>query len=147
MRAKMAQEALIKESALPYSIVHATQFFEFFRAIANDATSGDEVRLPHALIQPMAADDVASALGRVATGEPLNATVEVAGPDVFFLDEFVRMGLEAAGDPRRVVIDPQARYFDALLGERTLLPDTSARLGERRLDSWLRENVQSRKAA
>jgi uncharacterized protein YbjT (DUF2867 family) len=147
LRAKMAQENLIRDSSMPHSIVHATQFFEFFRAIANGATAGDAVHLSHALIQPMAAEEVAAALARVAMAPPLNDTIEVAGPQAFHLDEFIRMGLEAAGDTRRVVADPQARYFGALLDERTLLPEASARLGEISFESWLQADLQSSKAA
>src|SRR3989449_1704259 len=110
-RAKIAQEKLIQDSSIPYSIVHATQFFEFIARIADDATDGNTVRLPPALIQPMAADDVASAVGRVALGAPLNGIVEVAGPDQFRLDDLVRGQLKAQNDPREVVADPDARYF------------------------------------
>src|SRR5438093_11163919 len=110
-RAKIAQEELIKRSAIPYSIVHATQFFEFIERIADAATDGNVVRLAPALIQPMAADDVASALARVAVGPALNGTVEIAGPDRFRLDELVRESLERRDDPREVITDPQARYF------------------------------------
>jgi uncharacterized protein YbjT (DUF2867 family) len=136
-RAKVAQEKLIKESSIPYSIVHATQFFEFVKGIADASTDGDTVRLPHALIQPMAADDVASAVGRVATGLPLNGTVEVAGPEQFHLDELIRRGLGARHDPREVVADPRARYFGAALSELTLVPGDGAQLGETRFDDWL----------
>jgi uncharacterized protein YbjT (DUF2867 family) len=136
-RAKVAQEKLIKESPIPYSIVHATQFFEFVKGIADASTDGDQVRLPHALIQPMAADDVAAAVGRVATGLPLNGTVEVAGPEKFHLDELIRRGLGARDDPRVVVADPRARYFGAELSELTLVPGDDAELGETRFEDWL----------
>ena len=139
-RAKIAQEKLIKESSRPYSIVHATQFFEFVKSIAAAATVGDKVRLAPVLIQPMAADDVASAVGTVAAGTPLNGTVEVAGPETFRLDELIRLGLAAANDPREVVADPQARYFGTLLSERVLLPADDARPGEVRFEDWLNEN-------
>src|SRR5213076_1197905 len=128
-RAKLAQEKLIQDSSIPYSIVHATQFFEFIARIADDATDGNTVRLPPALIQPMAADDVASAVGRVALGAPLNGIVEVAGPDQFRLDDLVRGQLKAQNDPREVVADPDARYFGISPSERTLLPEDDARLG------------------
>jgi uncharacterized protein YbjT (DUF2867 family) len=141
-RAKAAQEKLIKESSIPYSIVHATQFFEFVKSIANSSTQGQEVHVPAALIQPMAADDVANAVANAAAGAPLNAMVEVAGPDQFRFDEFVRLGLAAANDPRKVVADPQARYFGALLGERTLLPGDGAQLGEVRFADWLNQNTR-----
>src|SRR3954462_5357036 len=110
-RAKVAQEKLIEDSPIPYSIVHATQFFEFMKSIAADATDGNTVRLPPALIQPMAADDVASMVGQVVGGEPLNGMVEVAGPELFRLDELVRGVLAKLDDPREVVTDPHARYF------------------------------------
>jgi uncharacterized protein YbjT (DUF2867 family) len=118
LRAKNTQEALIKEGGIPYSIVHATQFFEFIKRIADEATSGTTVRLPHVLIQPMAADDVAKAIARIAVNTPLNGTVEVAGPQQFRFDEMIRQGLVARNDPRSVVADPQARYFGAQFGER-----------------------------
>jgi uncharacterized protein YbjT (DUF2867 family)/nitrite reductase/ring-hydroxylating ferredoxin subunit len=138
-RAKIAQEKLIKESSIPYTIVHATQFFEFIKSIAAAAADGNTVRLAPVLIQPMAADDVASAVGRVATGSPLNGTIEIAGPEQFRLDEFIRQGLSARNDPREVVADPQARYFGAVLGERTLVPEGDAQLGPTRFEDWLRE--------
>lgn len=136
-RAKIAQEKLIKSSPVPYSIVHATQFFEFIKNIAGAATDGNKVRLAPVLIQPMAADDVASAVGRVAVGTPLNGTVEVAGPEQFRLDELIRRGLAARNDPREVIADPEARYFGAELSERTLVPGDGARLGEMRFENWL----------
>ena len=139
-RAKIAQETLIRESTIPYSIVHATQFFEFITRIADSATDGNIVTLPPALIQPMAADDVASAVGRVAVGPPLNGVVEVAGPETFRLDELVRSLLDAQGDPREVVADPHARYFGIAPGERTLLPEDDAQIAETSLDTWLRES-------
>jgi uncharacterized protein YbjT (DUF2867 family) len=140
-RAKIAQEKLIRESSIPYSIVHATQFFEFIKSIADAATSGNTVRLAPVLIQPMAAEDVASSVGRTAVGAPVNGIVEVAGPQQFRLDQFIRRGLEGRNDPREVVADPQARYFGALLGERTLLPGNDARLAETRLDDWLKQSL------
>jgi uncharacterized protein YbjT (DUF2867 family) len=136
-RAKMAQENLIKGSSIPYSIVRATQFFEFVNGIADFSTEGNTVRLPPALIQPMAADDVASAVGRIAMGSPVNGTVEVGGPEKFRLDELVRRGLAARKDPRVVVADPHARYYGIELSESTLLPDDDARLGETRFETWL----------
>lgn len=136
-RAKIAQESLIRSSSVPYSIVHATQFFEFIKSIADAATVGGTVRLAPVLIQPMAADDVAKAVGRVAVGSPLNGTVEVAGPQQFRLDELIREGLRARHDAREVVSDPEARYFGAKLAERTLLPGDGARIGETRFEAWL----------
>ena len=144
LRAKNAQETLIKGAGLPYSIVHATQFFEFIKRIADDATDGTTVRLPPVLVQPMAADDVARAVGRTAVGAPLNGTVEVAGPQQFRFDELIRQGLGARNDPREVVIDPHARYFGAELGERALIPAGDARLGEIRLEEWLHQPVLHR---
>jgi uncharacterized protein YbjT (DUF2867 family) len=136
-RAKIAQEKLIKGSSVPYSIVHATQFFEFYKSIAAAATDGNTARLAPVLIQPMAADDVAGAVGKVAVGKPLNDTVEVAGPEQFRLDEFIRQCLSEQNDPRKVVADPEARYFGAKLTERTLVPREDARLGETRFEHWL----------
>ena len=140
-RAKIAQEQLIKESSIPYSIVHATQFFEFIKNIAAAATEGNTVRLAPVLIRPMAADDVAKAVGKIAAGAPVNGIVEVAGPEQFRLDELIREGLKARQDPREVVADPQSRYFGALLSERTLVPADGARLGEIRFQEWLAQPV------
>jgi uncharacterized protein YbjT (DUF2867 family) len=141
LRAKDAQETLIKGGGIPYSIVHATQFFEFVKRIADDATVGTMVRLPSALIQPMAADDVAKAVGRIAAGTPVNGTVEVAGPQQFRFDELIRQSLAARNDPREVVVDPHARYFGAELAERSLVPAGEARLGEIRFEEWLGQAV------
>jgi uncharacterized protein YbjT (DUF2867 family) len=143
MRAKVVQERLIKESRVPFSLVHATQFYEFFKSIARGATVGDEVRLSSASIQPMAADDVASTVGRVAVGEPLNGTVEIGGPEVFALTDFIARGLEAHGDPRVVVVDPEARYFGALISDRELLPADGAQRSETTFDAWLAVDVVS----
>jgi uncharacterized protein YbjT (DUF2867 family) len=140
-RAKMAQENLIKASSIPYTIVRATQFFEFVKGIADFSTEGNKVRLPTALIQPMAADDVASAVGRIATGAPVNGTVEVGGPEKFHLDELARQGLAAHKDPREVVADPNARYYGVELSERTLLPGDGARLGETRFADWIKHSA------
>jgi uncharacterized protein YbjT (DUF2867 family) len=145
-RAKIAQENLIKGSSIPYSIVRATQFFEFVKGIADLSTDGNTVRLPSALIQPMAADDVASAVARVAMGSPLNSTVEVGGPERFRLDELVRRGLAAWNDPREVVTDPHARYYGIAVSERTLVPDDDARLGETRFETWLTQPAAKRAA-
>jgi uncharacterized protein YbjT (DUF2867 family) len=140
-RAKIAQENLIKAGPIPYSIVHATQFFEFVKSIADGATTGDVVKLSPALIQPMAADDVASAVGRIAVGPPINGVVEVAGPEQFRLDGLIRLGLAAKGDPREVIGDPEARYFGALLKERTLLPNDGATLASTRFEDWITHAV------
>ncbi len=136
MRAKVAQETLIKESSIPYSIVHATQFFEFLKGIADAATAEGAVRLPHVLFQPIAADDVAQAVSRVAMGAPLNGIIEIAGPDLFRMDEFIRRGLKARNDPREVVTDPHARYFGAELAERSLLPMGREQIGETTFEEW-----------
>ncbi|HET9284202.1 MAG TPA: SDR family oxidoreductase [Candidatus Angelobacter sp.] len=136
-RAKVAQENLIKASSIPYTIVRATQFFEFVKAIADFSTEGNKVRMPSALIQPMAADDVASALARVAVGPPVNGTIEIGGPEKFRLDELVRRGLAARNDPREVVTDPHGRYYGLEISERTLVPEDDAQLGETRFETWL----------
>ena len=138
-RAKIAQEKLIKESGVPYSIVHATQFFEFVKSIAQAATEGNTVRLSPALIQPMAAEDVATAVARTAVGSPQNATVEVAGPEQFGLDELIRKGLSFRGDPREVVTDPTARYFNATLQDGELLPGSEATIYNTRFEEWLNQ--------
>jgi len=140
-RAKLAQEELIQDSSIPYTIVHATQFFEFMDGIANDATDGDTVRLPPALIQPMASDDVASGLAEVAVEPPMNRIVEIGGPDRFRLDELIRGVLAARNDPREVVADPQARYFGIAPTERTLVPGDDARLGATRFADWFRNST------
>ncbi len=140
-RAKIAQEKLIKESSIPYSIIRATQFFEFVQGIADFSTDGNKVRLPPALIQPMAADDVASAVGRIAMGAPVNGTVEVGGPEQFRLDELVRRGLAARKDPREVVADPHARYYGVELSESTLVPGDDAQLGQTRFADWLKHST------
>ena len=141
LRAKNAQETLIKDGGIPYSIVHATQFFEFVKRIADEATVGTTVRLPSVLIQPMAADDVAKAVARIAVKPPVNGTVEVAGPQQFRFDDLIRQVLLARNDTREVVVDPQARYFGAELGERSLIPAGEARLGEIRFAEWLGQSV------
>jgi uncharacterized protein YbjT (DUF2867 family) len=140
-RAKIAQEKLIKGSSIPYSIIHATQFFEFVKSIAAAATDGNTVRLAPVLIQPMAADDVADAVEKIAVGKPVNGIVEVAGPVQFRLNELIRQSLAAQNDPREVVADPHARYFGAELTERTLVPSDDARLGETRFERWLSRPV------
>jgi len=144
MRAKIAQEKLIEQSSIPYSIVHATQFFEFLKAIADAATDGNTVRLAPVLIQPMAAEDVATAVAKVAVGAPLNGIVEVAGPEKFRLDELVRRYLTARDDPRSVIADPNALYYGAKLEERTLVPDDdNADLGETRFEDWFSRQLVS----
>src|SRR2546426_261436 len=137
MRAKIVQEKLIKESSIPYSIVHATQFFEFLKGLADICMAGDKVHLPPVLFQPMAADDVASGVGRVAVSAPVNGIVEIAGPEQFRVDELVRRRLASLKDPREVIADPNARYDGAKVSDRTLLPGNDARLGETRFETWL----------
>jgi uncharacterized protein YbjT (DUF2867 family) len=137
-KAKAVQEQLIAESGIPYSIVHATQFFEFLKAIAELATDGDEVRLPPVLFQPMAAEDVASAVGRTAVGAPVNGIVETGGPEKLRIDELIRYALKARNDPRTVVTDPDALYFGAYkVDDTTLVPADGAVLGEVRFQDWL----------
>jgi uncharacterized protein YbjT (DUF2867 family) len=138
-RAKIAQESLIQRSSIPYTIVHATQFFEFVTSIAARASDGNTVRLPPALIQPIAADDVATAVGRVAVGPPRNGIVEVAGPQQFRLDELIRDVLEARNDSREVITDPRARFFGINPSEQTLLPGDGARIADKRFEDWLKQ--------
>jgi uncharacterized protein YbjT (DUF2867 family) len=143
-RAKLAQEKLIKESGIPYSIVHATQFFEFVNTITDAATDGNTVRLSNALVQPMAAEAVANAVARTAVGEPINGTIEIAGPEQFALDELIRMGLSFRGDPREVVADPDTRYYGAHLEERVLLPSADALTLDPRFEDWLAQTTPQR---
>ena len=140
-RAKIAQENLIKGSSIPYSIVRATQFFEFLKGLADISLDGDKVHLPPVLFQPMAADDVASGVGRIAVGSPVNGIVEIGGPEQFRLDELVRRRLATLKDPREVIADPHARYSGAEVGERTLVPGKEARLGETRFETWLTQSA------
>ena len=141
LRAKVAQEALIAGSSIPYSIGRATQFFEFIDGIAAAATDGDTVRVSPMLIQPMAVDDVVRAVGDVVVADPLNGTIEIAGPDTFPLDGLVRRALSARHDPRLVVADPHARYFGAELAERSLVAGPDAQLGATRFDDWLAQSL------
>jgi uncharacterized protein YbjT (DUF2867 family) len=136
-RAKQVQEDLIKASGVPYTIVHATQFFEFAKGLADGVTEGDTVRLPVGKIQPMYSGDVAAAVARAAAGEPVRGVVETAGPEVFELEDFIRKGLAATDDPRKVVADPQATYWGAEMREDTLLPGPGAQVGQTRFDDWL----------
>ena len=136
-RAKVAQEKLIQESSIPYSIVRATQFFEFMKSIADAATEGNTVRLPSVGFQPLAADDVAKVVAKTAVGSPLNGIVEVAGPEQFRFDEMIRLRLSAGKDSREVIVDPHARYFGTELSERSLVPSDGALLAETRFEDWL----------
>ena len=144
LRAKAAQEKLIKTSSIPYSIVHATQFFEFITGIEDGATEGEAVRLPRVLFQPVAAHDVALTVSEVALGAPVMGTVEVAGPEQFRFDEIISRDLIARGDPRRVVTDPHARYFGTELEERSLVPGDGARLGKTRYEDWFARSTGGR---
>jgi uncharacterized protein YbjT (DUF2867 family) len=146
-RAKIAQEKLIKDSTIPYSIVQATQFFEFLKGIADISMKGDKVHLPPMPFQPMAADDVASAVGRVAVEAPVNGTVEIAGPEPFRLDELIRRRLAQLNDPREVITDPNARYSGVQVDERTLVPGKGTRLGETRFETWLTQPTAKMEAA
>ncbi|MFI0373777.1 SDR family oxidoreductase [Actinomadura sp. 1N219] len=139
-RAKVAQEELIAGSPVPYSIVHATQFFEFTGAVADSATDGATVRVPDALIQPIAADDVADAVTRAALGTPTQGITEVAGPERFSFEELVRRFLQARDDDRTVVADPEARYFGARLKETSLVPADGAVIGGVRFADWVRSS-------
>src|SRR5262249_54040009 len=136
LRAKFAQEKLIKESSIPYSIVQSTQFFEFLTTIADAATHGTAVRVPPVHPQPIAADDVARTVAAIAAGSPLNSTVEIGGPEPFSLDGLLERVLGARNDPREVIADPHARYFGAELSDRSLLPGDDAELGQMRFDEW-----------
>ncbi|HWZ83616.1 MAG TPA: SDR family oxidoreductase [Terriglobales bacterium] len=136
-RAKIAQEKLIQESSIPYSIVRATQFFEFVKGIADISIDRGKVHVPPVLFQPMAADDVATEVGKIAVETPANGIVEIAGPEQFRLDELVRRRLVSLHDPREVVADPNALYSGAKISERTLVPGNNARLGETRFETWL----------
>ena len=139
LRAKQAQEELIESSGISYSIVHATQFFEFMKGIAEAATEGNTVRLAPVRIRPVHSDDVAAAVCRAASGTPVNGVVEVAGPEEFRLDDIVRRRLDAVNDLRTVVTDPAARYYGAELEDDTLLPSPGAHIAETRFTDWLAE--------
>jgi uncharacterized protein YbjT (DUF2867 family) len=141
-RAKIAQEKLIQESTVPYSIVHATQFFEFLKGLADISMVGDKVHLPDVLFQPMAADDVATAVGKIAVGAPVNGIVEIGGPKQFRIDELVRRRLATLNDPREVVADSNALYSGAKLSERTLIPGNNASLGETSFETWLAQSAK-----
>jgi len=137
MRAKVAQENLIRASKMPYTILHATQFFEFVEGIVNSGAQGDTVRLSPALVQPIAADDVAAVLADLAVAAPINDTTEVGGPDRFPLDELGRKFLAARGDRRQVIADVHARYFGSELNDRSLVAGVDARTGPTRFHNWL----------
>jgi uncharacterized protein YbjT (DUF2867 family) len=137
LRAKVAQENLIKRSSIPYTILRSTQFFEFMERIAQSGFDGESIRVSPALVQPILSDDVVAVLAEISIGAPANATIEVGGPERLQLDEIVRQVVSAGQDPRRVVTDPSARYFGAVLDDRTLTPDEDAQLGTMRFEEWL----------
>ena len=140
-RAKLAQENLIKASGIPYSIVRATQFFEFVGAIAQTSTEGQTVRLPSAMMQPIVSDDVAAALADVAVTEPLNATIDLAGPEKIRMDELVRRFLTASRDSRQVITDPQAGYYGVPVNDQSLVPAKQSRTGPTRFADWLSRSI------
>jgi uncharacterized protein YbjT (DUF2867 family) len=144
MRAKVGQEGLIEAGHVPYTIVRATQFFEFMGGIAQSATEGNAVRVPPALMQPILSDDVASALAEIAVGEPLNGTVELAGPEPIRQDELVRQFLIANRDAREVITDVHARYFGTELNDQSLTPGANPRLGPTRFADWLTRPIPQR---
>jgi uncharacterized protein YbjT (DUF2867 family) len=140
-RAKMAQENLIKASPTPYTIVRAAQFFEFVGGIAQAATEGQAVRLPPVLMQPIASDDVAAGMADAALAEPLNGTVDLAGPELIRQDDLVRRFLKATGDARTVISDPKALYFGVAVNDQSLTPGDNPRLGPMRFADWLSRNA------
>jgi len=146
-RAKQTQEDLVVASGVPYSLVHATQFFEFIGGIADQQTVGDTVRVPDVLLQPMAADDVAAAIARVAAEPPVHGVSETGGPEAFRFEDAIRRVLRAATDPREVVTDPAATYYGITVSERTLVPEPGERLGATRLDDWLLTTAGAHTAA
>ena len=143
-RAKMAQENLIKASGIPFTIIHATQFFEFVKGLAQSATDGSTVRLSPILMQPIVSDDVAAAVADVALGQPINGMIEVAGPDPIRQDELVRQFLRATGDARKVVTDVNARYFGIEVNDQSLVPSANARLGPTHFRDWLSRSIAQR---
>jgi uncharacterized protein YbjT (DUF2867 family) len=138
-RAKMAQEKLIRASGIPYTILHSTQFFEFINGIVQAGSDGDVIRLSPAFVQPIAADDVATALADLALGSPVNGTVEVAGPELYRLDALARDVLAANEDRRPVIADVHARYFGAELNDESLTPGAHPRFASTRFEQWLRD--------
>jgi uncharacterized protein YbjT (DUF2867 family) len=141
LRAKIAQEETVKAGAVPYTILRATQFFEFIGRIADSSMSGESVHLPPVLIQPEAAEDVAAELAQVAVSSPRNGVVELAGPEQFRLDELARRVLSANNDPRRVIADDHARYFGAELDYHSLTPGRNARIAPTRFEDWLSRSM------
>lgn len=146
LRAKLAQESLIKRSGIPYSILRSTQFFEFVSRIAQSGEKGASVHVPGALFQPILSADVVAALADITLGPPVNGTVEVGGPELFRMDDLVRRVLQANGDMREVITDAHARYFGAELNDRSLVADSGARIGSKRFEDWLKDSASQRPA-
>src|SRR5213593_4313891 len=146
LRAKVAQENLIKASGVPFTIVRSTQFFEFAKGLIQSVTEGQTVRLSPALMQPIAADDVAAALTGLALAKPSNGTIEIAGPEPIRMDEFARRFLSATRDPRKVTTDVHARYFGTELNDQSLTPGDNARLGPTRFEEWLSRSTAQKAA-
>jgi len=146
LRAKVAQENLIKAARIPFTIIRSTQFFEFAKGIIQSATEGETVRLSPALFQPIAADDVAAAVTEVALAEPSNGTIEIAGPEPIGMDEFARRFLSSTRDPRKVTTDAHAQYFGAELNDQSLVPGGDARLGPTHFADWLSRAVAQKAA-
>jgi uncharacterized protein YbjT (DUF2867 family) len=144
LRAKVAQENLIKASGTPYTILRSTQFFEFFGRIADESSVGNMVRVPDALIQPIVSDDVVSVLAEIALGPPANGTLEVGGPERFRFDEFIGRGLSVKNDKRKVVAEAHAHYFGTELDEDSLIPGGKARIGQTRFETWIGSSTASR---
>jgi uncharacterized protein YbjT (DUF2867 family) len=144
MRAKVAQENLIKRSGIPYTILRSTQFFEFVGRIADEGTEGNLVRVPAALIQPIVSDDVVAVLAEIAVGPPVNGTLEVGGPERFHFADIIGRALSAKNDKRKVMADVHARYFGTELGEESLVPGGKARTGQTRFDAWISRSSASR---
>jgi uncharacterized protein YbjT (DUF2867 family) len=147
LRAKLAQENLIKKSGTPYSILRSTQFFEFIARIAQSGANGSSVRVSGAMFQPIVSSDVVAALADITVGAPLNGTVEVGGPEQFRMDELVRRVLRANGDEREVILDSHARYFGAELNDASLVAGPGARVGSMRFEQWLKDNAPQRPAS
>ncbi|MCX5493413.1 SDR family oxidoreductase [Kaistia dalseonensis] len=145
LRAKVAQEKLIRQSGLPFTIVHSTQFFEFLGAIAQSGTVGDTATVPSALFQPIASDDVADVMADVALAPPVNGVIEIGGPEAVRMSDLVARFLKATGDPRQVIADPHARYFGTELDDRSLVPGAGARLGSIRFEDWFRLSATTRR--
>jgi uncharacterized protein YbjT (DUF2867 family) len=147
LRAKLAQENLIKKSGMPYSILRSTQFFEFIARIAQSGANGASVRVSGAMFQPILSSDVVAALADITVGAPLNGTVEVGGPEQFRMDDLVRRVLRANGDQRKVILDSHARYFGAELDDASLVAGPGARVGSMRFEQWLQDSAPQRPAS